>query len=32
MVRATIAGERPAQPVVDLGFELKPRESTARTA
>ncbi len=32
MVRATIAGERPEQPVVDLGFELKPRESTARTA
>lgn len=31
MVRATIEGKRPDQPVVDLGFELKPRESTART-
>ncbi|BCH15921.1 MULTISPECIES: LacI family DNA-binding transcriptional regulator [unclassified Mesorhizobium] len=30
MALAAIAGERPQQPVVDLGFELKCRESTAR--
>jgi LacI family gluconate utilization system Gnt-I transcriptional repressor len=30
MARAAIAGERPEQHVVDTGFELKIRESTAR--
>ncbi|RWK53816.1 LacI family DNA-binding transcriptional regulator [Mesorhizobium sp.] len=30
MALAAIAGKRPQQPVVDLGFELKCRESTAR--
>lgn len=30
MALAAIAGRRPEQRVVDLGFELKPRESTAR--
>ncbi len=29
MARARIDGKRPTQPVVDLGFELKRRESTA---
>lgn len=32
MVRAAIAGERPQRTVVDLGFELKIRESTMRAA
>jgi LacI family gluconate utilization system Gnt-I transcriptional repressor len=30
MLAAAIGGERPAEPVVDLGFEVRPRESTAR--
>ena len=30
MLRAAIAGSRPEQPVIDVGFALKPRESTAR--
>jgi len=30
MALAAIAGNRPQQRVVDLGFELKRRESTAR--
>ena len=30
MARAAIAGERPEERVVDLGFDLKLRESTAR--
>lgn len=30
MVQAAMAGERPDQPIVDLGFELKIRESTTR--
>ncbi|MGE0502396.1 MAG: LacI family DNA-binding transcriptional regulator [Rhizobiaceae bacterium] len=30
MARAAIAGKRPETTVVDTGFELKPRESTAR--
>jgi LacI family gluconate utilization system Gnt-I transcriptional repressor len=30
MARAAIAGERPEQHVVDTGFELMIRESTAR--
>ncbi|RUV78168.1 LacI family DNA-binding transcriptional regulator [Mesorhizobium sp. M5C.F.Ca.IN.020.14.1.1] len=30
MALAAIAGKRPQEPVVDLGFELKCRESTAR--
>ncbi len=30
MARARIAGKRPDEPVVDLGFELKRRESTDR--
>ncbi|MGX9575231.1 HTH-type transcriptional regulator GntR [Mesorhizobium sp. f-mel] len=30
MALAAIAGKRPQEPVVDLGFELKRRESTAR--
>ena len=30
MARAAIAGERPSQRVIDVGFELKIRESTAR--
>jgi LacI family gluconate utilization system Gnt-I transcriptional repressor len=32
MARAAIAGEPPEQRVIDLGFELKRRESTARNA
>jgi LacI family gluconate utilization system Gnt-I transcriptional repressor len=28
MVEAAIAGNRPAEPVVDLGFELMARQST----
>ena len=31
MARAAISGARPDNRVVDLGFELKRRESTART-
>lgn len=31
MLAAAIGGERPVEPVVDLGFEVRPRESTART-
>ncbi|HTO29732.1 MAG TPA: LacI family DNA-binding transcriptional regulator [Pararhizobium sp.] len=30
MVQAAMAGERPDEPIVDLGFELKIRESTKR--
>jgi len=30
MLMQAIAGERPAEPVVDLGFQLMPRQSTAR--
>jgi LacI family gluconate utilization system Gnt-I transcriptional repressor len=30
MVQAVISGDRPRQPVIDLGFELVPRESTSR--
>ncbi len=30
MVQAAMSGERPSEPVVDLGFELKVRESTSR--
>ena len=30
MARARIDGHEVDQPVVDIGFELKPRESTAR--
>ena len=30
MVLAGIAGRRPAERIVDVGFELQPRESTAR--
>jgi LacI family gluconate utilization system Gnt-I transcriptional repressor len=30
MALAAIAGDRPEQRIVDLGFELKRRESTAR--
>ena len=32
MARAAISGERPAERIVDLGFELKIRESTIRTS
>jgi LacI family gluconate utilization system Gnt-I transcriptional repressor len=32
MACAEISGERPKNRVVDLGFELKPRESTDRAA
>lgn len=32
MARAAMAGERPPEPVVDVGFELQVRESTSRTA
>ncbi|MDQ0322106.1 LacI family gluconate utilization system Gnt-I transcriptional repressor [Pararhizobium capsulatum DSM 1112] len=31
MVQAALAGERPANAIVDLGFELKIRESTTRS-
>jgi LacI family gluconate utilization system Gnt-I transcriptional repressor len=30
MALAAIAGQRPQQRIVDLGFELRGRESTAR--
>jgi LacI family gluconate utilization system Gnt-I transcriptional repressor len=30
MIRAALSGERPERAVVDLGFELKVRESTTR--
>ena len=30
MARARIDGHEVDQPIVDIGFELKPRESTAR--
>lgn len=30
MLAAAIGGEHPAEPIVDLGFEVRPRESTAR--
>lgn len=30
MLSAAIDGERPVEPVVDIGFEVRPRESTAR--
>ncbi|WP_339861656.1 LacI family DNA-binding transcriptional regulator [Thalassospira alkalitolerans] len=32
MIRAALEGERPDQKVVDLGFELQARQSTARKA
>jgi LacI family transcriptional regulator, gluconate utilization system Gnt-I transcriptional repressor len=32
MARAAIAGDRPSQRMVDMGFELMPRESTKRAS
>jgi hypothetical protein len=31
-VRARIDGQEVGEPIVDIGFELMPRESTARSA
>jgi LacI family gluconate utilization system Gnt-I transcriptional repressor len=32
MVTSAIAGERPAEPVIDLGFELMARQSSTTRA